>query len=135
MRGRRPIGVQRRGPGLMGTMARTAMIAGTATAASRAVSGGMQDAAQQKQQAAAAEQQAAFQAQADMRQTQADMAALQAQQAQMGRQVAPTSPQPAAATGAGSDLMGQLQRLAQLKQAGMLTDEEFAAAKAKLLGG
>ena len=30
--------------------------------------------------------------------------------------------------------MTQLQELAQLKQSGMLTDEEFTAAKAKLLG-
>ena len=31
------------------------------------------------------------------------------------------------------DLTAELQKLASLKQAGVLTDEEFAAAKAKLL--
>jgi hypothetical protein len=31
--------------------------------------------------------------------------------------------------------MAQLQQLAQMKEAGILSDEEFAAAKAKLLGG
>jgi hypothetical protein len=34
----------------------------------------------------------------------------------------------------GPDLMAQLQQLQQMKDAGALTDEEFAAAKAKLLG-
>ena len=33
----------------------------------------------------------------------------------------------------GPDLMAQLQQLAKLKEAGALTDEEYAAAKAKLL--
>lgn len=44
---------------------------------------------------------------------------------------------PAAPTaGAGGpDMIGQIQQLAQLKEAGMPTDEEFAAAKAKLIGG
>jgi len=34
-----------------------------------------------------------------------------------------------------ADLTAQLQQLAQLHNAGVLTDEEFAAAKAKLLAG
>ena len=33
----------------------------------------------------------------------------------------------------GSDMVGQLQQLADLRAAGALTDKEFAAAKAKLL--
>jgi len=33
------------------------------------------------------------------------------------------------------DLTGQLQQLAQLHDSGVLSDEEFAAAKQKLLGG
>jgi hypothetical protein len=40
----------------------------------------------------------------------------------------------AAPVGASDDLTAQLGQLAQLHQAGVLTDEEFAAAKAKLLG-
>ena len=39
------------------------------------------------------------------------------------------------AAAAGSDLTTQFQQLAQLHNAGVLSDEEFAAAKAKLLGG
>jgi hypothetical protein len=47
------------------------------------------------------------------------------------------APPPAAAPQAapGNDLTAQLQQLAQLHTAGVLSDEEFAAAKAKLLGG
>jgi hypothetical protein len=37
------------------------------------------------------------------------------------------------ASPAGDDLMGKLVRLGEMKTAGLLTDEEFAAAKAKLL--
>jgi hypothetical protein len=44
------------------------------------------------------------------------------------------APAPAAAP-AGDDLTVQLQQLAQLHNAGVLSDAEFAAAKAKLLGG
>lgn len=47
-------------------------------------------------------------------------------------QAAPPAPAPAPA--AGTDLNSQLQQLAQLHNAGVLSDEEFAAAKAKLLG-
>jgi len=36
---------------------------------------------------------------------------------------------------AGPDLTAQLQQLAQLRDSGILTDEEFAAAKQKLLAG
>jgi predicted lipid-binding transport protein (Tim44 family) len=43
---------------------------------------------------------------------------------------APVEPAPA-----GTDLTAQLQQLAQLHDSGILTDEEFAAAKQKLLAG
>jgi hypothetical protein len=43
------------------------------------------------------------------------------------------APQPAAAED--DDPVDELQKLAKMKQDGLLTDEEFAAAKAKLLGG
>ncbi len=91
-------------PGLVGTAARTAVIAGTATA----VSGRMQrrQMSRAQQEAAAAQPPAA----------------------------APPPP-PAAAPGAGSDdMIAQLQKLGELHQQGILTDEEFAAQKAKLLG-
>jgi len=47
----------------------------------------------------------------------------------------PQAPPPQAAPAAGPSVADQLQQLAALHQQGMLTDEEFAAAKAKLLGG
>ena len=56
------------------------------------------------------------------------------------QQVAPPPPQyapaPAPAPAAAApDLTAQLQQLAQLHTAGVLSDEEFAAAKQKLLAG
>jgi Short C-terminal domain len=42
---------------------------------------------------------------------------------------------PAAVPAAGDDMVAQLQKLADLKAAGVLSDEEFAAAKAKVLAG
>ena len=87
----------------------TAVIAGTA--------GAVRHHQEQKYANQAAEQQAEQQAIYD----QGVAAAQQAQQA---------APPPAAA---GVDLTAELQKLASLKQAGILTDEEFAAAKAKLL--
>jgi hypothetical protein len=45
----------------------------------------------------------------------------------------PVAAAPAAPAAPATDLTAELQKLASLKQAGILTDEEFAAAKAKLL--
>jgi len=98
-------------PGLVGTMARTAVIAGTA----QAVAGGTAHRQQQRW----ANQQA-----------QEDQAALEAQQ--MAQMQAQLQAQAAAAPPA-DDLMTKLQQLADLKNAGVLSDAEFAAAKAKLL--
>ena len=92
----------------MGTMARTAAIAGTATVTSAAVGGAMQKSAAKKQ--AAAQQQAA-------------------------EQTAAEAPVEAAATAAPTtdEMLAQLQQLGQLRDAGILTDEEFEAKKAKIL--
>jgi hypothetical protein len=122
----------RRGPGLVRTVARTAVVAGTATVVAKGVSGAMTGHAQAQQQAQAADD-AAFQTQAEVGQLQEQMATMQAQQAQqaMQAQAAPAAPP---AEPASPDLLAQLQQLAQLKDSGVLTDDEFAAAKAKLLG-
>ncbi len=102
-------------PGLVGTMARTAAIAGTATA----VSGGMRrrSAARQADQEAAAAQQ---------QQQMVDQAAAQA-----AAQVQQPAPAPAAAE---DPTIAKLKELGELKSQGLLTDDEFSAAKAKLLG-
>ena len=94
---------RRRGPGLVGTVARTAVIAGTATAVSGSVAQKQAAGAQQKQQAAA-QQAAAAQAAA--------------------------APPPAATP----DYMEELKKLAELKNAGILTEEEFEAKKKQILG-
>jgi hypothetical protein len=126
----------RRGrPGLVGTMARTAVVAGTASA----VVGHSQNKQAAKRQSAAeqqAAQQAAFESQAQLADMQAQMNAMQAQQAAAAPPpAAPATPAAApAAAPAEDDLMAQLSKLADLKAAGVLSDEEFAAAKAKLLG-
>ncbi len=121
---------RRRGrPGIAGTMARTAVIAGTATA----VSGGMQRHAQSKQQAAYEQDsanQAAYESQAQMAEMQAQMNALQAQQA---APVVPAAPAAAAPAAPAVDTIAELKQLADMKSSGLLTDDEFAAAKAKLL--
>jgi hypothetical protein len=44
------------------------------------------------------------------------------------------APAPAAPAAAAPDPIAQLKQLAELKQQGILTDEEFAAQKARILG-
>ncbi len=88
-------------PGLVGTMARTAVVAGTATA----VVGHSQNKQAAKQQAAADAQMQRSQQMADM---QAQMDAMQAQQAQQAAPPPPPAPAPAAAPAAGGDLMGEI---------------------------
>jgi hypothetical protein len=107
-------------PGLMGTMARTAVVAGTATAVSGSVSRrGAQRAAEQEQAAAYQQQQDAAGQQAMVDQ------AVQAQQ---------TAAQPAAPPAAPSvDRMAKIKEIGEMRSQGLLTDEEFAAEKARIL--
>jgi hypothetical protein len=98
-------------------MARTAVVAGTATAVSGRV---------QRRQA---EKYAGRDAQiyADRE---------QAYQQQTAPQQAPPPPPPAPApAAAGSSVLDQLTQLADLKAQGILTEDEFAAQKAKILAG
>ena len=118
--------MMRRGrPGLLGMAARTAVVAGTATAVVGGVSRHQQTKAQTAAEAQAYEaqqQQAAMQASAQQAVAQQQAAAL------------PPPPPPPAPAAAGNDTLDQLERLAQLKQQGILTDAEFAMEKAKILG-
>ncbi|MET7517456.1 SHOCT domain-containing protein [Streptomyces sp. NPDC005480] len=94
-------------PGLLGTIARTAVISGTASAVSNRV---------------------------DRRMGQRDMqrqAEAQAQQQAWAEQPAPQQQPPAPP--AAADRVSQLTQLADLKAQGVLTDEEFAAEKARIL--
>jgi Short C-terminal domain len=95
--------------GLIGGMARTAVVAGTATAVSNRVS-----------------------------RRQAGRWAAQEQQQYQQPAYAPPSqyeaPPPAQADD-GSSLVAQLEKLGDLRDKGILTDEEFAQQKARLLAG
>lgn len=115
--------MRRRGrPGLIGLAARTAVVAGTASAVSGSMAAGQQQKAQSQAQAA--------QFQAAQQQAQIDAAAAQAVAA---HQAAAPAAAPVAAPAGGSDIIAELTKLAALKDAGVLDDAEFAAAKAKLL--
>jgi len=92
-------------PGLLRGVARTAVVAGTATAVSNRVS--------RRQAGRWADQE-------------------QAQWEQQQQQLAAQAPPPAAAQP--EDSMAQLKQLGDLHDSGVLTDEEFTAAKAKILG-
>ena len=89
-------------PGLIRGVARTAVVAGTATVVSNRVS------RRQSQRWAAQGQQAPADVEAEPQ----------------------AAPAPAA-----PDRIDELSRLGELHEKGVLTDEEFAAEKAKLLGG
>jgi Short C-terminal domain len=95
-------------PGLLRGIARTTVIAGTATAVSNRVS----------------------------RRQYNKWAAQDEQQYQQQAQQAP-QPAPAAAPAASTtdNKIDQLKQLADLKAQGILTDQEFASEKAKILGG
>jgi type II secretory pathway pseudopilin PulG len=96
--------------GLIGGMARTAVVAGTATAVSNRVS----------------RRQAGRWAEQDQQQYEQQQQQAYAQQQQY-------APPPAPADD-GDDMIAQLEKLGALHDKGILTDEEFAAQKAKLLG-
>ncbi|WP_374939534.1 SHOCT domain-containing protein [Leifsonia shinshuensis] len=106
-------------PGLIGMAARTAVVAGTATAVSGNVQRRQAQRAEDKYEQQAYEQQ---QQQAQMQQAAQDAAAQQAA-------AAPAAPAAAPA----DDMMAKIQQLATLHSQGILSDEEFSAAKAKLL--
>ncbi len=104
--------MRRRGPGLVRMAATTAVVAGTAGAVRH-----HQDTKYANQ--AAEQQQAQYDAQ---------------QAAAPAPEPAPApAAAPAAAPSANDAMMAQLTQLSQLHNAGVLSDDEFAAAKAKLL--
>jgi hypothetical protein len=104
----------RRGPGLVRGVARTAVVAGTASAVAGRVN-------HRQQQKWAAQDQQDYEQQA-----------YEQQQAAAAQQAAAPAPAPAAG---GGDLAAEIERLANLKAQGVLSEEEFQAAKAKLISG
>ena len=105
---------RRMGPGVGRPLMRTAAVVGTASV----VSGTVQHHQQQKY---AAQDQAKYDQQAAAQQAAYDQQAAAAQTA---------APAPAAEP----DYMAELEKLAQLKNQGVITEEEFQAKKAQILG-
>jgi hypothetical protein len=97
-------------PGLLRGVARTAVVAGTASAVSGRV--------QRRQAERFAERDANIVAQ---------------RQSAYQQQVGETRAAPSAAPPAGDVIIERLKQLAELKAQGVLTDEEFAAQKARIL--
>lgn len=122
------VGSRRRRPSLLRTAARTAVITGTASSVANS--------AASKQQAAAAQQAKIAAAEEITRQAAIDEAVARAVDAQQpGPPATQAAPQVAPQTeSAADDPLARLERLAALHQQGMLTAEEFSAAKALLLG-
>lgn len=99
-------------PGLLRGVARTAVIAGTATAVSNRVSRRQAGRWAQQEQAQAYQQQQAYEQQ---------------------QAYAQSAPEPAAAAPSMDDKLEQLKQLGELKAQGVLTEQEFEAQKTRIL--
>lgn len=99
-------------PGLLRGVARTAVVAGTATAVSGRVQRRQAERFADRDAQIVADRQRAYEEHA-----------------------APPPQAPPAAGGASANMIEQLKDLADLKAQGILTEEEFAAQKARILGG
>ena len=108
--------------GLLRGMARTAVVAGTASAVSGRVQRRQASKFAEKDAATAAKQQEAYDAQMSQQQA--------AYQEPVYQQ-----PPPPASGGISNDAIQQLKELAALKEQGILTEQEFGVQKAKILGG
>jgi hypothetical protein len=141
-------GVGRRGPGVVGMVARTAVVAGTATVVNRGINNAMDNSAQKHQ----AEEQAQADAYLMQDQLAAQQAQLAAQQEQLDAQqqaayapppqyappppaYAPPPPAyaPPPPAAPAPDRVAQLKELAGLRDAGVLTEAEFQQEKARIL--
>jgi hypothetical protein len=104
-------------PGLLRGVARTAVVAGTATAVSGRVQRRQAEKFATRDANIYAEREQAYE-----------------QQVAPQQQYAPApAPAPAPAASGTDDMISQLQKLGELRDQGILTDDEFAAQKAKVL--
>ena len=106
--------------GLLRGMARTAVVAGTASAVSGRVQRRQASKFAEKDAQTAAKQQEAY-----------DQQMGQQQQAEYQQ----PAPPPPASGGISEGAIQQLKELAALKEQGILTEQEFEVQKAKILGG
>ena len=109
--------MMRRRGGLVRTVGRTAVVAGTASAVAGGVSRRQTRKYNEGQAEDAAAQQSAY------------------QQGLNDAQPPPPAPAPAAPAAGGTDTIGQLTKLGELRDQGVLNDAEFEAQKAKILAG
>lgn len=112
--------------GLLRGVARTAVVAGTASAVSGRVQRRQANKFAEKDAATAAKQQEAYDSQMAQQEPPP-----QAYQQPVYQQPPPPPP---AAGGISNEALEQLKQLGALKEQGILTEEEFAAQKAKVLG-
>ena len=104
-------------PGLLRGVARTAVVAGTATAVSGRVQRRQAEKFAGRDAQIYADRQEAYQ-----------------QQAAPTYEPPAAPPPPPPASGGESDMITQLKQLGELHDQGILTDDEFSAQKAKVLG-
>lgn len=104
-------------PGLIRGVARTAVVAGTASAVHGRVQRRQAEKFADRDAQIAAQQNAAYQQQVAY------------------QPPPPPPPAPAQESAGGADVVGQLKALAELRDQGILTEQEFAAQKSKILGG
>jgi len=125
-------------PGLLRGVARTAVVAGTASAVSGRVQRRQADKFAERDAHAAAQRSEAYAQETGAAPayapppTQYGAPPQQVYAAPPEPQYAPPPEAPAAPSQA--DVLSQLKQLGELRDAGVLTEEEFAAQKAKLLG-
>jgi hypothetical protein len=99
-------------PGLLRGVARTAVVAGTASAVNGRVQRRQAEKFAERDAQIAAQQDAAYQ-----------------------QQAVAQAPPPAPVAAPASDVVTQLKSLAELRDQGILTEEEFSAQKSKILAG
>ena len=114
-------------PGLLRGVARTAVVAGTATAVSGRVQRRQAEKYASRDAQIAADRTTAYQQ--DVAQQQPQYAQPQYAPPPQPQYEPEPEPEPA-----GPDMITQLKQLAELRDQGILTEDEFAAQKAKLLG-
>ncbi len=122
-------------PGLLRGVARTAVVAGTASAVSGRVQRRQADKFAERDAHAAAQRSEAYAAETGAAPTYAPPTTQYgAAPQQVYAAPPPQEYAPAPAGPSQADVLNQLKQLGELRDAGVLTEEEFAGQKAKLLG-
>jgi len=123
-------------PGLLRGVARTAVVAGTASAVSGRVQRRQADKFAERDAHAAAQRSEAYAQETGAPPAYAPPPTQYGAPPQQVYATAPPEPQyaPPPAAASQADVLNQLKQLGELRDAGVLTEDEFATQKAKLLG-